>query len=222
MEPFVKFLSGLIESLPALLIFLGVVFLVLSLASGVTYHDYLPIQETTPRVLAGVAGIVLIGLAVYLSKTAASIALPKKEAYGITITSPRPGDHIGIVNVEGTIKKKLPVGYTLEMLRMYPAGGFIPMGRAEPDYKAGTWRASGCDIGGVSGNARIIGAYLVGPSGKTLFEYYDQANDVLKTARSLAKKDDIYLPPLKPTQDMVECARVSVTRAPAGVSLSAR
>jgi hypothetical protein len=92
-------------------------------------------------------------------------------------------------------------------------GGFIPIGRAEPDYTAGTWRAYGCNIGGAVGDARIICACLVGPSGRTLFEYYDQANDVLKIARGLAKKEDIYLPPLKATQDMVECARVGVIRA---------
>ena len=212
MEALANLFSRLVESLPALLIILAAVFLALGLAGGVTYHDFLPMQETTPRVLAGVACIVLIGLAVYLSKTAASITLPKKEACGIAITSPREGEHIGIVNVEGTIKKKLPARYTLETLRMYPEGGFVPMGRAEPDYKAGTWRAHGCNIGGVSGNARIIGAYLVGPSGRTLFKYYDQANDVLKIARRLAKRDDIYLPPLEPTEDMVECARVGVIR----------
>ena len=39
-----------------------------------------------------------------------------KEAYGIAITSPREGNHVGIVDVEGTIKRKLPVGYTLELL----------------------------------------------------------------------------------------------------------
>jgi hypothetical protein len=212
-EAIATLFSRLIESIPALLIILAVFFLALGLAGGVTYHDILPMQETTPRVLAGVACIALIGLAVYFSRTAASIVQPRREAYGIAITSPREGNHIGIVNVEGTIKKKLPIGYTLEMLRMYPAGGFIPMGRAEPDYKAGTWRANGCNIGGAPGDARIIGAYLVGPLGRTLFEYYDQANDVLKFARGLAKKDDIYLPSMKPTQDMVECARVGVIRA---------
>lgn len=211
-ETLTKLLSQLIESLPALLIVLAVIFLLLGLAGGVTYHDFLPIRETTPRALAVAACIVLFGLAVYFARTTVSLALPKKENYGVTITRPTEGSHIAVADVEGTIKKKLPVVYTLEILRMYPEGGFIPMSRAEPDYNSGTWRANGCNIGGVSGNARIIGAYIVGPSGRTLFEYYSQANSVLKIARSLAKKDDLYLPPLKPTQDMVECARVGVIR----------
>jgi hypothetical protein len=70
--------TRLIESLPALLIILAVAFLALGLAGGVTYHDILPMQDTMPRILAGRASIVLIGLAIYLSRTAASIALPKK------------------------------------------------------------------------------------------------------------------------------------------------
>jgi hypothetical protein len=158
--------------------------------------------------------MLLIIIAVFFA-VKASTSNPKCYKYGITITSPREGNHIGIVNVEGTIKRALPTEYTLEILRIIPGrgGGFIPAGRAVPDYKSGTWRASGVDIGGRPGDSRIIGAYLVGPSGRIQFAYFDSANDVLKIARSLAKKEDIYLPPLMPTADMVECAQVGVFRA---------
>jgi hypothetical protein len=188
--------ANIVESAQALLIVLGVVILVLGLAGGVTLKGILPIPEAEWRIFAAVAGLLLVLISVvFLGKASAT---PREAMrYGIKITTPHDGNHVGITNVEGTIKRRFPAEYTLHMLRIYPgSNGFIPMGVAEVDYKARIWRATGCDIGGRPGNSRIIGAYLVGPSGRVLFDYYHQANDLVRMLKKDAGKDDVNLPPL--------------------------
>jgi hypothetical protein len=205
--------SRVVESAQGLLIVLGVTVLVLGLAGGITYKEIFPIPQTEWRALGTAAGLLLVFISVaFLGRSSPTISSAAR--YGIKITAPGEGNHVGITNVEGTIKRKFSVEYALYMIRIYPdSNRLVPMGVADVNYKTGAWRAIGCNIGGRPGNARIIGAYLVGPSGRVLFDYYNQVEPLVRMLRNDAQKPDVRLPPLTRTADMIECDRVGVIRA---------
>ena len=48
-----------------------------------------------------------------------------------------------------------------------------------------TWEAPRCDLDGMTGEVRVIGAYLGGPSGKVLLDYLKEAE---KTHRNTLKQ----------------------------------
>ena len=80
-----------------------------------------------------------------------------------------------------------------------------------------TWQAEQCYIGGKAGDKRYIGVYLVGPGGTALLDYYTKASrehkKLMKQLQDLTDEEAKYLPLIeKYTPDMVECARVGVTR----------
>jgi hypothetical protein len=209
-------LTKLLESLPTLLVMLGVGLLVLGLAGGITYNAWLPIPDTVGRTGAVVAGVVVCGIGLLLfrsSKTASVIA----SNYGIRITHPKDGDEIEIADVTGTIRKSLPEGYSLRIFRIYPGSERItPIGTASVDIESGTWIAAHCHAGGKTGDKRSIAAFLVGASGVALIEYHNEAGQLhRKTLDQLraAGLDGDYLPAIGTrTTDMFECHRVLVKR----------
>ena len=101
---------------------------------------------------------------------------------------------------------------------MYPkSDSYVPVGAARVVIERGTWVAEGCNIGGKTGDRRYIGAYLVGPSGSVLLNYYATAERVHKTVMKRLKnatgEESDYLPLIEErTKDMVECHRVTVRR----------
>jgi hypothetical protein len=77
-----------------------------------------------------------------------------------------------------------------------------------------------CDIGGTTGDRRIIGAFLINPAGQVLIEYFraaarrhNQWMDKLQVARN---EPDRYLPNIERDAiekvEMIECDRVDLVR----------
>ena len=82
------------------------------------------------------------------------------------------------VDVHGTLETKIPPGYRLRVLRIYPNNDVYPLREATVAPDGRTWEALSCDIGGVSGNDRSLGAYLCGPGAEALFAYLEDAVQV--------------------------------------------
>ena len=59
--------SKLLDSVPTLLIVLGVALLLLGLAAGITYKGWFPIQEPSARMTAVAAGVLMAGVGIVLS-----------------------------------------------------------------------------------------------------------------------------------------------------------
>lgn len=209
--------SKLIDSIPALLIVCGLALLTLGIVGGIVYHNWLPLSQTVPRVLIGVVGTIVFGLGVRMSVWSGG-GIPRAAAYGITIVHPHNGDKVGSVDVRGTIKKAIPPGYSLRVFRLYPGKEhFVPLSQATLDLANQTWEALSCDIKGKSGERRQLGAYLVGPAGKILIECWREAsqvhNEVSEELTKATGAPRVWLPPIpRITPDIIECARVSVTR----------
>src|SRR5260221_6251510 len=173
--------KALVDSVPSLLIFFGVVVLLLGLAGGVTYHQWLPLPEPSARIAAGIAGAILISAGVWRSQTASfGGSLLRASAFGITITEPRNGESVSKPDVRGKIKKALPQGYSLRVFRIYPGPEerLTPLAQASVDMENEVWEAPSCDIGGNVGEQRGIGVYLVGPAGLALLDYVREATKV--------------------------------------------
>ena len=213
-------ITKLIESIPALLIVLGVGMLILGFAEGIKYNQWLPITDPLGRAGAFVTGAILLGLGVY-SWTATKSPSLTPSAYGIKINHPKSGDRIvDVVDVRGTIKKPVPEGFTLRVFRIYPdSDAFVPVGgKARVDMQSGTWEADRCSVGGKTGDKRAIAVYLVGASGSALIEYHTEAARVhrrtIDRLFDATKIEGEFLPPVGlRTQDMFECDRVPVWRA---------
>jgi hypothetical protein len=150
--------SKLIDSVPSLLIVLGVLLLVLGLSGGITYNQWLPIPDLTARIASIAVGAIILGLGVsfgWVAKTRTPALLAKN--FGIEIEHPRNGDVVGTVDVRGTLKKAPPDGYTLKIFRIYPgSGSFLSVGDAKVKSEDGTWEAEQCDIGGKTGDRRAL------------------------------------------------------------------
>ncbi|HEY6141450.1 MAG TPA: hypothetical protein VI670_27145 [Thermoanaerobaculia bacterium] len=211
--------TALIESAPTLLIVVGTGLLILGLAGGVTYGNWLPIGEPFARLAAGSVGLALITVGIWLSIANASGNMPNASRYGIEITQPRTGDSVAKIAVRGTIKKPtLPRGFSLHVFRHYPGKDeFVPMSNARIDKQAKTWESGVCDIGGKPGEPRDIAVCLVGPAGKVLLDYYkiaaEKHRDAGKELEKLGQPGS-WAPPIQATTpDMIECARVAVRRA---------
>jgi hypothetical protein len=144
--------------------------------------------------------------------------IPDPAAYGVTITQPEPNKAITVIDVRGTIRKSPPPGYSLWVFRIYPNDHFIPLRKAWINTQTNTWEALACDIGGKTGDARRLAAYLVGPAGAVLLDYYYKAvgvhNPIRDELSKLTGKDQAWLPLMSVrTPDMVDCVRVPVKRA---------
>jgi hypothetical protein len=170
----------------------------------------------TGKVVIAAVGIVLIAFGIFASMKSPTSELDG-EKYGVTITNPKPGESVSIVNVVGKINKRIPPGYTLMILRIYPefGNGFIPLKDAvlDPDKKG--WTAFSCDIGGKRKDKRAFGVYLVGPSGQALFRYFREAttehNITKERLETHPGEKANYLPLIQEkTRDMIKCAEVPV------------
>jgi hypothetical protein len=160
----------------------------------------------------------LLAIGIFVSVRAPA-SEPDGAKYGVKIISPQERERVGVVNVIGEIKKKIPKGYTLMLLRFYPDAGnaFYPWAdvRLDPDNKG--WTVVDCDIGSKTGDRRILAIYLVGASGKALISYYREASRVHNATNEKLRKvsdEKIELLPLIPekTGDMIKCAEVLVVR----------
>jgi hypothetical protein len=216
-DPKTEIASKLLDSVPTLLIILGTVLLILGLAGGITYNDWLPLTDLYARILAVLGGTALIGIGIFQSSRS-STNIPKSGKFGIKITSPAEGDHVDQLTVRGSIKKELPKGYVLKVLRFYPNNSYIPLVDAIVSLDKGTWEASGCSAGGNPGDTRYFTAHLVGPGGIELLNYYRTAsnrhNAMREKLMKLTNAIEEYLPPITgKAPDMVECDRVKVYRS---------
>ena len=209
-------LAKLLDSLPTLLVVLGVALLLLGIVGGVTYNAWLPIPDVMGRLAAGVTGSVICGIGLYLAMRSKSAAVVQ-SIYGIRITYPKDGDEVEVVDIGGTIKKPLPDGYSLRILRAYPGTERVtPVGKAMVDMDKGTWLAEHCHAGGKSGERRSFVAFIVGPSGVALIDYHNEAarahGETLDQLRN-AGIEGKFLPAIGTlTADMFECHRVPIRR----------
>jgi hypothetical protein len=209
----------LLDSFPTLVTVVGAALIVLGLTGGVSHNSWLPIPDMAGRVTAVILGCVMaaVGAALYFWNQSRRPSRFDPSGYGIKITHPREGDEVNTVDVRGTIKKALPENHTLRLFRIYPGSAKMsPIGKATIVLSDGVWTADLCNVGGKSGDRRSIAAFIVGPSGAALIEYYDDAARVhRKTMRELEQlskqQRDDWLPAIHvDTPDMVECHRVPI------------
>jgi hypothetical protein len=132
------------------------------------------------------------------------------KSYGIRITSPTGADPVDVVDVNGTFQL-IPPGYELRTLRYYPrTNGFIPHGAVATDGLEKTWRVSGFDVGGQSGEERGIVIVLAGSGAKMLLDYWVQAHtalsEVQKALREATGKYGRWLPEITTwPEDLIQC-----------------
>jgi len=228
-ESVTDIVKKLFERSGLLLIIFGILALFIGFAKGISYNSWLPITDDVGRFGAIGLGAILffIGLLFLNREPAAPL---NASDYGIKILNPGPRELVDIVNVSGTAKKKPPEGYTLMIFRIYHETDwpFVPLKEAYFNEDGKTWYANGCDIGGVKGNDRTLGAYLVGKSGQALIRYYESANaehralkqemlDVIELAKSakatVTPKKERFVPRIfNRTTDMIKCHEVHVIR----------
>jgi hypothetical protein len=208
----------LLDSFPTLLAVGGIALVLLGLAGGVAYNNFLPIPDTAGRLAAGVAGSILltIGVALYLISQSKRSQRPDISKHGIKITTPHEQDEINTVDVRGIIKAPLPDGYSLRIFRIYLGSErMTPIGKATIDNAAGVWVAENCNAGGKTGDKRFIAAFLVGAAGVALIDYHNDAARVhrktLDQLRAANGTEGDFLPALPVSQpDMFECYRVPI------------
>jgi hypothetical protein len=201
-----------------ILMILGAAVMALGAAGGITYGNWLPLTTNLQQASVGGVGLLLFLVGVVWLVRTPQTSLNAKS-FGVKITDPQAGDKIGVVTVRGTIRRSVPPGYELRLLRMYPGqDGYLPMNSATIDDTGKKWEAYGCDIGGRPGEQRIIAACLVGPSGKVLLNFYRVMARLYNPAREQIITNSGPTPPAMPlidgfTTDMHVCTRIAVTRA---------
>jgi len=211
-------LSNLLDRVPALLIVLGVVACLIGLAGGVTYHSWFEIKDLIPRVGACVLGVALLILGMIQSR-AEKHGRIRASDYGIKIVHPAAGEHVGAVDVKGTISRPLPDGYLLRVFRLYPgSNNFVPLAKARFTNDGKSWVAENCSPGGKAGDRRALAAYIVGSDAEALIDFHNEAVAVHRKTMDELKKatgvDADFLPSVaRRTQDMYECDRVQIVRA---------
>ncbi len=212
------FLTKLLDSVPVLLIVVGVALALLGLAGGITYNSWFIIDEPIARIVTCVLGVVLIGIGVTRSPEVKPTTLRPSD-YGIKIHSPGAGEQVDSVDVRGAIERPLPDGYCLRIFRVYPGTeNFVPLGKARIDLGKKSWVADRCTLGGKTGDKRALAAYIVGPSGEVLINFHNSAASVHRvTMEELRKATGAtaeFLPTIAGrTADMFECDRVSLVRS---------
>jgi hypothetical protein len=131
---------------------------------------YTPVMSPTAQIVGCIVGLGLMlgGIWFYLKDF-------RKNVRGIRILSPADGDKVQAkVPVRGEIQDDVPEGKELWLLRIYPnRDKFVPMTAVHPRANK-TWDAPAkdCNIAGLPGEKRIIGAYIVDPSAVTLFTLF--------------------------------------------------
>ena len=203
--------------IPTLAIVVGATFVLLGIAGGITYQQWLPIQDSPSRVLAGAFGVTLIAFGLFRShRTEAAI---KPREFGVKIDYPSPGSRVDTVDVGGSIAKALPTGYCLRVFRIFPGSNdFVPLSRARIDDHGKTWIAERCHIGGSSNDQRFYAAYVCGPNAEALIAFHNEAVAAHRKSmddfeKATGRKTNFIPPISQRTSDMYECHRVSVVRS---------
>lgn len=208
-------LAKLLDSVPMLLILLGTAFVVLGLAGGVTYQQWLPMPDAVPRGLSGAFGALLIAIGVLRSHPAKPVVIRHLD-YGIKIQYPTPASRVSTVDVGGSIEKSLPDGYCLRVFRIYPgSNNFVPLAKARVELHKKSWVAERCHIGGEKDDQRAFAAYICGPSAEVLIAFHNEAVSVHRKTMEQLQEAGIakigFLPSVTGrTEDMYECDRVAV------------
>jgi hypothetical protein len=204
----------LLESPVSLIIVGGLAVIILGLAGGIQYNNWLPIASGLPQI-----STVVIGILIFISGVVLTVIKPTSpRPYGITITSPARNEPVNVTRVEGKIRKHPPARYELWLLRMYSNGDFLPLRNVILSSGQEEWSVPDFNVGGRSGEHRIITAALVGPAGQVLFSYFSSAARRHNTWMDRLKVDgderDRYLPNLERQMmakvDIIECDRVDV------------
>lgn len=212
------FIEKLPEIFHIVLTILGILLVVLAIAKGVGYKNWLPIPDLYSRVVLAVFGILIIALGLYLKRTGSESVLAKASDYDVKIISPRTGDKVRTCDVRGTIKRSLPRDHRLWVFRVYNDGRVWPLRECRISSSGDEWEAKGCDIGGVTrDHNKAFSVNLVGPDGLALITYMYRAMAKHNQVRAelerhgLATAETPYAPTLKTqTRDILECSRVDV------------
>jgi hypothetical protein len=127
----------LLEKLPdlvGLIVFIvGAVFFVLAAIHKFSYGKLnAPIDDPQWRNWAAVAGIILmvIGIVIQvwsLKKSSVFLSQSQADDFEIEIVFPTRHTPLKSVTVQGTMKKSLPEGYKLWILRLYHDGRYYPL-----------------------------------------------------------------------------------------------
>lgn len=166
----------------------------------------------------GAAVCMVVSVAGYIwEKRTLDKTAPKPVAadYGIKIVDPKPGVSVPttVVRVLGVLKKPLPTGYRLQLVRRWETRPdiYYPVQTADIDQDGEHWTADRCYIGGDPADGRILEAVLVGPDAALLFDTWKTCSDAFINAR---KSHDFLFPGIKQfPSDAVFCARVKVIRS---------
>lgn len=212
--------NTLLENVPVLLIVAGLALFLLGAAGGIS--PWIPVKDNMGREFLGGGGILCVIIGILMLGNASKSSL-KVSKYGLKITQPIDNDRFDrVVIVRGTFKHMPPKGYEVRLLRIYPKSQeYRPMQRVTLNPSQKTWEAANCDLGTAKRDeVRIIGLYLVGPSGIMLFDYFREAENVHRRTRSELEKlggtETDFLPLLAAamkTTDMYECQHVNIVRA---------
>jgi hypothetical protein len=208
-----KFATGLIENVPVLMILLGAILVLLGLTTGI--HGWIAIELPWARWVAVVLGVLLIVMASIASPYAKR--LPDAESLKVKIQYPAQGSEVDNIVMGGNISKtKLPKDYELRVVKHY-SKAWAPIGVVRVN-KDGSWESNRCSIGGAAGEFVRISVCLIGPAGKVLISYYDEATSVHEAAMknvvdTLPPGVARFLPPIREfPPDIIECASTQYKR----------
>jgi hypothetical protein len=212
-------IAELAERYNVLLTVFGIALFILGAAAGIRYHGWFEINVPGQQYALEALGLTMLCVGIIFSSRESS-PVPDGKKFGVTIKSPLPHTSVSILNVVGQISKKIPHGYSLMLLRIYPDfnNGIYLWAEVRLDADGKNWTVADCDIGGRVGDRRVLGVYLVGPSGKALFQYFREAAEVHNATNANLLKaspgaEIRHLPLIfERTPDMVKCAEVIVTR----------
>ncbi|ANB75008.1 hypothetical protein AYM40_21500 [Paraburkholderia phytofirmans OLGA172] len=209
-------LLALIRSFWGMLLILGFLLLVGGAASSLNVKGTIFTPENRLAMYIGAAVCLIVSVSVYIWEKPngdRGVAKPVAADYDIKILDPKPGVSVqAVVRVLGTVKKPLPPGYRLQLVRRWETrpDTYYPVQVADIDPDGEHWTADKCYVGGDAGDGRILEAVLVGPDAALLFDTWKTGFEAFLNAR---KNHDFLFPGIqKFPPDAVVCARVRVVR----------
>jgi hypothetical protein len=208
-----KLATELIENIPVLTIALGAVLVILGLTTGI--HGWITIELPWARGVAVGLGVLLMAIGLFVSPYGKR--LPDAESLKMKIMYPAQGSEAHNIVIGGNIAKtKLPKDYELRVVKHF-ARGWAPIGAVRVN-KDGTWESNRCSIGGTPGDFVRISVCLVGPAGKLLISYFDEAASVHEATMknltgTLPPGIARSLPPIREfPSEIIECASTQYKR----------
>jgi hypothetical protein len=150
--------AQLAERYNILLTVFGTILFVLGAAGGVRHNTWFGINDPRQQYALEALWLIVIAIGIFFSLREPE-SIPGGKKFGVTIKSPLPHTHVGILNVVGQIAKKIPDGYSLMLLRIYPDfnNGIYPWAEVRLDADEKNWTVADCDIGGRAGDRRVLG-----------------------------------------------------------------